>query len=84
MDDNEYRTHLIVKAYEFAEKIPSICITSENWSLTTNNGDFELKHGNILILSVTNKSTNLDSNVSRSNQLPYFVEQWLINQGSLH
>lgn len=78
MDNNEYRTMIIVKAYEFSECVPTAAKQCEDWSLTTSNGSLELRHANKIILSVLNKDINLSSGINASNKLPYFVEQWFI------
>ncbi|MBX8945966.1 hypothetical protein [Lysinibacillus sp. K60] len=44
MDNNEYRTMIIVKAYEFSECVPTAAKQCEDWSLTTSNGSLELWH----------------------------------------
>lgn len=79
MDNNEYRTMLIVKAYEFSECVPTVAKQCEDWTLITTNGDFEIRHKNKIVLSISNKNTNLSSNINSFNRLPFFVEQWFVN-----
>lgn len=76
MDCNEYRTQLIVKAYEFAEQGLTEYRTCETWTLETNNGNFELRQNNNIVLSVFNDKTYLNSIISVTNRLPFFVENW--------
>lgn len=80
MDNNEYRTKIIVNAYEFAERVQSIKLTCEDWFLLLQDGELELRQDSNVILSVTKQHTRLISDISISNHLPYYVEQWFMNK----
>ncbi|MDM5333995.1 hypothetical protein QUF56_12230 [Ureibacillus composti] len=76
MDNNEYRTQLIVRSYHCAENPESFQKECEGWFLFVGHGIFKLQHFGELILSVEKGDIFLSSKITLQNRIPHFVVKW--------
>ncbi|HCG4536196.1 TPA: hypothetical protein NJY08_005050 [Salmonella enterica subsp. enterica serovar Typhi str. AG3] len=77
MDINEYRTKIIVAAYQMSEKTAHLYKECEGWKLIIDDHSLQLSHHNKRILWVVDKNPVLDESINLSNRLPKFVSDWM-------
>ena len=77
MDNNEYRTQLIVKAYHCAEGKNHIQNACEGWELFVDQEMLKIDQFEELILSVENGDTFLSPTINLQNCIPHFVIIWI-------